>query len=88
MANSNAPHLRCNICDYQWRPAGSQSNFFNSLPKDEKSKNRFTVKHHRTGEVVVGCVDCYGFEVSEGNRPTSKQLEEQADALLRQNDTL
>lgn len=81
---SNDKYIRCPLCDYQWTPVGGkQSSFFDSLPDEERKKRRFTTKHHRTGEIIVGCTDCYGHEVSEKNRPVEPTLTEQADELLR-----
>ncbi len=84
MNKKQSPYLRCPHCDYSWGPpTGVQSNYFESLPREERQKRRYTVKHPRTGEVVLGCSDCFSFEMSEKERPTSKQLEEIANKILK-----
>jgi hypothetical protein len=52
--------IRCNKCDFVLDNVGPQSNFFNSLPDEERSKRRVRKFDPITKTFSVSCAGCAG----------------------------
>lgn len=67
--------LRCPRCDFVLDNVGSQSNFFQSLPAEERGKRRYKRYDPVTKAFSVACMGCVAPIESERKSATPEQKE-------------